>query len=117
MSPVESYREMIPKVSAGDMAYAYVDLGRAYEKDEDLPNAIANYQQAISKDGQYAAAFLRNGILKARLEDFPAAEAAFDTALNLFRIQSNPEGIAEVFTQRGVLLITKGEAAKAREPL
>jgi serine/threonine protein kinase len=114
---VESYREMISKVSAAELPYAYVELGRAYEKNEDLSNAIANYQHAIAKDSRYASAFLRSGILKTRLEDFSGAEDALDQAFDLFRLQSNPEGMAEVLIQRGILIRTEGDAAKAREPL
>ncbi len=114
---VESYRQIIPKVAALDVAYSYVDLGRAYEQDEDLQNAIISYQQAIAKDPRYASAFLRVGILEARMENFPAGEEAFNNAFDLYRIQSNPEGMVEVLIQRGVLFMTKGETEKAREPL
>jgi len=115
-SAVESYREMVSKVSSAELPYAYVELGRAYEKNEDLSNAIASYQQAIAKDSGYASAFLRSGILKTRLEDF-GAEDALRQAFDLFRLQSNPEGMAEVLIQRGILMKTKGDAAKARESL
>jgi serine/threonine protein kinase len=114
---VDSYRAMIPQVSAGDMPYVYVDLGRAYEKNEDQPSAITNYNQAIAKDPQYASAYLRSGILEARMENFTAADEAFDKAFNLFRIQSNPEGMAEVRIQQGILFMTRGDMPKAREPL
>jgi len=114
---VESYQKTIPKVSAADVAYAYVDLGRAYEKYEDLTDAIASYQQAISKDPQYATAYLRAGALQGRLQNFPAAEQTLDKALDLFRLQSNPEGMAECLIQRGIVLVTKGDSDHAGEPL
>jgi eukaryotic-like serine/threonine-protein kinase len=112
----ESYRQIIRKVSSADVAYAYVDLGRAYEKDEDLANAIGSYQQAISKDPQYAAAFLRAGALQGRLQNFADAEQTLNKAYDLFQIQSNPEGMAEVLIQRGVVLSSK-DPARAGEPL
>lgn len=114
---VESYQQMVPLISYADKAHLYVDLGRAYEKNEDLPNAMANYKNAIKSDSQYAPAYLRMGILDGRFQDFTAGEEALDKALSLYRIQSNPEGMAEVLIQRGMLLKTKGETAKAREPL
>ena len=114
---VDSYKQMIPLVQDDDKAYLYVDLGRAYEKNEDLPDAVANYKEAIKTNSQYAPAFLRVGIIDARLQDFAAGEEALDKALALYRIQSNPEGMAEVLIQHGMLLKAKGEMTKAREPL
>jgi serine/threonine protein kinase/lipopolysaccharide biosynthesis regulator YciM len=114
---VESYRQMLPLVPATDIAHVYVDLGRAYEKTEDLANAITSYKEAIKSDPQCAPAYLRLGMLNVRQQDVPAAEAALDQALAQYRLQSNPEGIAEVLIQRGVWFISKGDMPKARESL
>jgi serine/threonine protein kinase len=114
---VQSYRQMILLVPTADMPYVNVDLGRAFEKNEDLSNALANYKEAIKSDSQYAPAFLRAGILHGRLQDFSAGEEALDKAFALYRIQSNPEGMAEVLIQRGILFMSKGDMPKAREPL
>src|SRR6185369_9941425 len=45
------------------------------------------------------------------------ADEAFDKAFDLFRLQSNPEGMAEALIQRGVLIKSKGDAANARATL
>ena len=47
----------------------YVDLGRAYEKNEELKKAIESYVEATNRDPQYATAFLRVGSLYARQLD------------------------------------------------
>jgi hypothetical protein len=108
---LESYRQMVPLVQVADRPHLFVDLGRAYEKNEDLPKAIANYSES-----EYAPAFLREAILSGRLQEIGAAEAALDKAFALYEIQSNPEGMAEVLYQRGVLF-TSRDMKKAREPL
>jgi serine/threonine protein kinase/tetratricopeptide (TPR) repeat protein len=113
----ETYREIVHLGSDVNQQYMHVDLGRACEKNEDLQDAIANYDQAISLDPQYAPAFLRKGILYGRTQDFDKGKEALDKAFILYKLQSNPEGMAETLYQQGVLLVGKGELAAAREPL
>jgi tetratricopeptide (TPR) repeat protein len=47
----------------------FVDLGRAYEKNEAPSKAIESFLQATQRDPQYATAFLRMGSLYARQLD------------------------------------------------
>lgn len=82
---------------------AYVDLGRAYEKNEDLNRAIAAYVKATQLDPQSAAAWLRSGILYGRRQQLPMANEAFSKAEDIYRAMSNQEGLAEVHYQRGSL--------------
>ena len=114
---VESYRQMIPIIPAGDTPHLYVDLGRAYEKNENLADAMASYKDAIKSNSEYAPAFLRMGIVHARQQNFAESESSLDKSLTLYRIQSNPEGMAEVMIQRGSLFVSKPDIAKARESL
>lgn len=116
-SAAETYREIVRVSSGVNQQYMHVDVGRACEKNEDLQNAITSYEQAISLDPQYAPAFLRKGILHGRMQDFERAREALDKAFTLYKLQSNPEGMAETLYQQGVLLVGKGELAAAREPL
>ncbi|HEX8472670.1 MAG TPA: tetratricopeptide repeat protein [Pyrinomonadaceae bacterium] len=98
---VENYSNLVAEVSDAEKPYAYVDLGRAYEKDEKLDKAIESYLEATRRDPQSAAGFLRLGILYGRKNDAPNATAAFDRAEKLYRDSSNFEGVAEVLYQRG----------------
>ena len=95
---------------------AYVDLGRAYEKNEDLDRAIESYVKATQLDPQSAAAFLRSGILYGRRQQLPKANDAFSKAEDIYQAMSSQEGLAEVHYQRGSLLarIRKLPEAKAQ---
>lgn len=98
-------------------AQAYLDLGRAYEKNEEIDKAIENYTKATQYDGQYAAAFLRLGILYGRKGDLPSANGAFHKADTLFQALSDLEGRAEVLVQRGTMFGKSGKLSEAREYL
>ncbi|HYX30409.1 MAG TPA: tetratricopeptide repeat protein [Pyrinomonadaceae bacterium] len=82
----------------------YVDLARAYEKDNQFAKAIETYTKATDKDPQNPTAFLRLGILDARQHKIPEANAALDKAESIYQSLGNVEGRAEVAFQRGVLL-------------
>jgi tetratricopeptide (TPR) repeat protein/tRNA A-37 threonylcarbamoyl transferase component Bud32 len=87
-----------------NQSYAYVDLGRAYDKNNQLDKAIENFLLAANKDPQNATAFLQLGVLYGRKQKFPEANAAFDKADTIYQALGNVEGRAEVALQRGVLL-------------
>jgi serine/threonine protein kinase/Flp pilus assembly protein TadD len=93
----------------------YVDLGRAYENNEDTNKAIESYTKATTLDGQYATAQLRAGVLYGRQQQLSNAFAAFDKADELYQALSKIEGRAEVFYQRASLLVRSGKIAEARK--
>jgi tetratricopeptide (TPR) repeat protein/tRNA A-37 threonylcarbamoyl transferase component Bud32 len=100
-----------------NQSYAYVDLGRAYEKNNELDKAIESYTTAVQKDPQNATAFLRLGVLHGRKHDNEAG-AAFDKADTIYQAFGNVEGRAEVALQRGVLLNDiSGKVDEARAQL
>jgi len=86
-----------------NQSYSYVDLGRAYEKNNELDKAIESYTNAANKDPQNAPAFLRLGVLLGRKHDNEAG-AALDKADGIYQAFGIVEGRAEVAFQRGVLL-------------
>src|SRR5205807_2636100 len=98
-------------------AEAHVDLGRAYEKNNQTDKAIESYSEAIKHDPHIAAAFLRLGILYGRKRDIDASNRAFDKAEESYQSLGNVEGRAEVALQRGVVLndsIGKPDDARAQ---
>jgi len=113
-SAIESYRLISEQVPEPEKAFAYVDLGRAYEKNEDVKTAIESYEEAARRDKQYAAPFLRLGILQGRQQELPTALDAFDRAQSIYEGLSNLEGVTEVLYQRGSLLNKIGKLAEAR---
>jgi serine/threonine protein kinase/Flp pilus assembly protein TadD len=114
---VEKYRKLVSTASDDDKTYAYVDLGRAYERNEDLETARQNYSEAIKLWPQNAAAYLRLGALHVRQQQFSLAQEAFDKAEAIYRTLSNHEGVTEVNFQRGALSNHLGKLDEARNLL
>jgi len=93
--------------------YVYLDLGRAYEKNEEIDKAIDCYEKAIQLNAQYSAAFLRFGTLKSRKGEYEKAKEAFDNAENIYDRFNNDEGVAEVKFQRGVSFNSQNQLKSA----
>ena len=100
-----------------DRADAYVDLGRAYEKTEQIKESIENYVEATNRAPKNATAYLRVGILYGRQRNFASATAAFNKAEQIYREFANGEGQAEVLYRRGYLLRSTGKPDEARAQL
>ncbi len=94
---------------------SHLDLGRAYERDNQVAKAVRSYTEATGLDATYAAAFLRLGTLHVRLGNQPGAAGAFDRAQKLYADQGNKEGEAAVRYQRGRLFYNlQQKSAEAR---
>src|SRR5439155_89953 len=113
----EDYQALASSVPTAEKAYALVDLGRAYEKNEQPDKATESYQEAAKLDPHYGAAFLRLGVVLARRQRLAEAYAAFNQAYQLFDIGTEIEGMTEVLTQRGVLLGQERKVIEARDQL
>jgi serine/threonine protein kinase/Tfp pilus assembly protein PilF len=114
---IKKYSEIASQASGPEKASAYVDLGRSYEKNENIDKAIQYYVEATRTDTQSAAAFLRLGILYARRQDFKNASDAFDSAERIYQTALDQEGSAEVWYQRGVLKGRLRQLAAAKTEL
>jgi tetratricopeptide (TPR) repeat protein len=112
---IKAYDE-IARLTPKD-AHAFVDLGRAYEKNGETGKAIENYVQATNLDSQNALAYLRVGVLYGRDQKMPNALAAFDKAEAIYKPLGNLEGQASVFYERSVLFINAGKLEDARVEL
>ncbi len=75
---IKAYQELVKHTP--DDPQVYVDLGRAYEKNDELKKAVESYVDATNRTPQYATAFLRVAILYGRQGDQSSAVAAFDKA-------------------------------------
>lgn len=111
---VRKYRDLVGNAADQDKANAWLDLGRAYERQEDLKNALAAYQQAERKQPQNPAVKLRLAAQYARQVDQAHANPAFGEAESIYRGLSNFEGVAEVEYQRGILANRLGNPQEAR---
>lgn len=113
----ENYRLLAGKVPETEKAFALVDLGRAYEKDDKLEKAIESYQEATKRNEHYAAAFLRLGVALRRHRQFAEAETALNQASKLFNMSNEVEGTNEVLVQKGLIFSQQGKIAESQAQL
>jgi serine/threonine protein kinase/lipopolysaccharide biosynthesis regulator YciM len=114
---IENYREIIEKSPESDKKSAYFDLGRIFETNDQTDAAIENYTETTKRDPQFAAAYLRLGMLYGRKQETEKANEAFLKAENLYNAQSDYDGVAEVFYQRGYLLNIQDKLSEAGEKM
>jgi serine/threonine protein kinase/lipopolysaccharide biosynthesis regulator YciM len=114
---IANYQKVLDEAAGGDKANAYVDLGRAYERNEQTDKAIENYLNATKLDAQSPGAFLHLGIAYSRKRDTDSAEKAFKRAEEIYQVLTNQEGLVEVVFQRGVLLLGAGKWGEAKTEL
>jgi serine/threonine protein kinase/tetratricopeptide (TPR) repeat protein len=108
----ELYNQIAQKTP--DKAEVYVDLGRAYEKNDDVEKAISSYSKAAELDRNYATAFLRSGIVYIRKTDMSSAKSTLGRAEELYVDLGNLEGRTDVLYWRGVLFTDQGNYDEAR---
>lgn len=116
-SAIDSYQKIAERAADSEKSSAYVDLGRSYEKNENIDKAIEYYSEAVRTDPQSATAVLRLAILYARRQDLKNATEAFDKAETIYQAMSNQEGVAEVLYQRGALFSKIRKLADAKTQL
>ncbi len=115
---LEHYSKLADQAAESEKANAFLELGRAYERTENIDKAQEYYQKAIEKDSQSAAAYLRLAILYGgRRQDLKNAEDAFNKAEYFYDKMSNQEGRAEVFYQRGALVAKTNQLPEAKKHL
>ena len=114
---LDAYRQLVSLAPEERRAQAYVDLGRAYEKLDDVKNAVDSYLKATNLDLGYAAAYLRVGTLYGRQRDLAAALAALNKAGEIYERLGLDEGLAEVCYRRGYLYRGFGKLKDARAQL
>ncbi|MEO8433304.1 MAG: tetratricopeptide repeat protein [Pyrinomonadaceae bacterium] len=112
---IEAYRQIVTQDPGSPQAH--LDLGRAYEKNEQIDEAIKSYTEAINREPGYATAYLRAGTLYQRKADTPTASQVFEKADQLFQAMANFEGRTEVLLRRGILLREVNRFPDARSQL
>jgi serine/threonine protein kinase/tetratricopeptide (TPR) repeat protein len=116
---IEAYQQILKLTpnDAPNKAQVYVDLGRAYEKNDEINKAIASYVEAAQREPGYATAYLNLGTLYTRKLDTASATTALDKAEAIFHNSSDIEGRTEVFYLRGILLRDSGKTDEAKRVL
>jgi len=114
---IELYSQIARQVTDAEKAYVLVDLGRAYENNNNAKDAIQTYKEASNRNSQYPTAYLRLGILYGQQGDLAAALPSFDQAESIYKALGKLEGRAEVMYQRGALLNKRNKLAEAKAQL
>ena len=94
-----------------------LDLGRAWEKQGQIPNATAAYLRAAQSPAHNPAAWLRLAVLYSRASDSAKAAQAFRQAEELYQATSNLEGLTETDQQRGIAANARSQLDEARTAL
>lgn len=119
-SAIETYKQIVEQSPEGNRVSAYVDLGRAYERDGDSKRAIESYLSALKLDPQHTAAAMRLAVLYGRRLGAGNTETAlgyFKTAEAHYQTLNDVEGLSEVFYQQGVMYTTQRKLDTAAERL
>ncbi|HEX7317893.1 MAG TPA: protein kinase [Pyrinomonadaceae bacterium] len=118
---VAAYRKIAEQTrDDAERAAVQVDLGRAYERDNDPVRAAESYRAALGLAPQQVAAAMRLGVIHGRrlgAEDTQAALSYFGIAETRYQTGNDAEGLAEVSYQRGIMYVTQRKFNEAREQL
>lgn len=114
---IENFEEIARRLPDDQKAFAYFDVGRAYERARDVKHAAAAFEEVTRRDDRAAAAFVRLGNIYGRQQEDAKAVAAYDKAQSLYDAQGSVEGMAEVCYQRGAFLNLGDKLPEAQEQL
>ena len=114
---IDSYKRIAEQAAPQEKANVYLDLGRAYEKNDQMPEAKEKYREATKLAPDEAAAFLRLGVACGQSQDYACAFEAFEKAESLYQARSQQEGVTEVLYQRGFLLLDQKKVPDAKAQL
>ena len=114
---VELYKQIVNEVSDSEKAFVLVDLGRAYENNTAVKDAIESSKDASKRNSQYATAYLHLGILYGQKGDLDPALESFKQAESIYQALGNSEGRGEVIFQRGTLFNKRNKLTEAKVEL
>lgn len=114
---IDSYGRIVKQTGDNEKPFVLVDLGRAYENNNDVKGAIQSYTEASTRNPQYATAYLRLGIVFGQQGDLAKALSSFETAESIYQALGNIEGRTEVVFQRGALFNKRNKLAEAKTQL
>lgn len=111
------YRALLEITPTDQKPQVLIDLGRAYQKNDEPNKALESYQEASNLDPNSAVAFINSGVIYGRLQRWGEADTAFDRAYKLLDTNSEVEGLAEIALQKAVILTQQGKVSDARQQL
>ncbi|MET0625958.1 MAG: tetratricopeptide repeat protein [Pyrinomonadaceae bacterium] len=111
---IEGYRKIVELSPASPEAH--LNLGRAYERNNQVDQAVGCYTKATTLAPTYAVAYLRLGALHTRRGNQSGAADALDTAQKLYEQGNKKEGESSVHYQRGRLLMNVQQKRSEAKP-
>lgn len=114
---IQLYNQIARQVADADKAHVLVDLGRAYENNNDLKGAIESYKEGSKRNSQSPSPYLHLGIAYGQQGDLTSALQFFEQAESIYQALGNLEGRAEVIFQRGSLLNKRNKLSDAKQQL
>ena len=114
---IELYKNLVEVSSSAQKPQALIDLGRAYQKNDQPEMALQTYLEASQLDPTYGAAFVNSGVIYGRLQRWTEADGAFEKATKLFDTNTDIEGQAEIALQKAVIFTQLGKVSDAEEQL
>jgi serine/threonine protein kinase/Tfp pilus assembly protein PilF len=114
---IDLYNRIAKLTGDKEKPFVLLDLGRAYENNNDVKDAIQSYTEASTRSPQYATAYLRMGIVFGQQGDLAKALSSFETAESIYQALGNIEGRTEVVFQRGALFNKRNKLAEAKTQL
>ncbi len=114
---IDSYSRIAKQTGDNEKPFVLVDLGRAYENNNDVNDAIKSYTEASTRNPQYATPYLRLGIVFGQQGDLARALSSFETAESIYQALGNIEGRTEVVFQRGALFNKRNKLAESKTQL
>ena len=92
---VKEYQAILGRLPDNEKHFGHVDLGRAYEKNAESANALAEYKKATEQWPNWPGSWLRKGVLERNLSLLNPARDDLNIALQLFRDEGDSEGRAQ----------------------
>ncbi|MFN2497865.1 MAG: protein kinase [Pyrinomonadaceae bacterium] len=114
---IDLYKRIAQQTGDAEKPFVMLDLGRAYEDNNDVKGAIQSYSEASTRNPQYATAYLRLGIVFGQQGDLEKALSSFETAESIYQALGNIEGRTEVVFRRGALLNKRNRLSEAKTQL
>jgi serine/threonine protein kinase/Tfp pilus assembly protein PilF len=114
---IDFYSRIAKQTGDTEKPFVLLDLGRAYENNNDIKGAIQSYTEASAQNPQYATAYLRLGIVFGQQGDLAKALSSFETAESIYQALGNMEGRTEVVFQRGALFNKRNKLGEAKTQL
>lgn len=114
---LENYQKIAERTPENEKISALFDVGRAFEKLEDSQNAARNYEEIVRRDPQFAAAYLRLGLIYWFDDEREKSLEALQKAETIYSSHSDYDGLGSHFYMKGSLYGYNNEFPEAEKYL